>query len=122
MKLIRTFLNTPWNSLGVLLALLTIPRKVFFDSDSFAIIFKSKNIWWMKKSVRAATVCQIVILSDGALKNDLEHELVHVEQALRTPLIHPILYQIELLRKGYAKNKYEIEAYTRSQSKYVSKK
>lgn len=75
----------------------------------------------MKKSVRAATICQVVILTDKTIKNDLEHELIHVEQALRTPFIHPILYQLELINKGYKNNKYEVEAYARSKSQYIHK-
>jgi ASC-1-like (ASCH) protein len=61
----------------------------------------------------------IVLMGPKLLANDLEHELVHVAQSMREPLIHPFLYQIENARKGYRKNKYEMEAYTKAGNAYV---
>ena len=121
MKAISTLLNLSWNIVGIVAALFSFPKIVRFDLKRFAIVFTVKDIWWMKKSVRAATICQVVILTDKTIKNDLEHELIHVEQALRTPFIHPILYQLELINKGYKNNKYEVEAYARSKSQYIHK-
>ncbi len=63
----------------------------------------------------------MVLISPNALDNDLEHELVHVAQSMREPLIHPFLYQLETARNGYRKNKYEMEAYGKAGNVYVHK-
>jgi hypothetical protein len=60
----------------------------------------------------------LVILGPNLEKYDLEHELVHVEQYMRFPIIFPILNLIELFRVGYKNNKYEVEAYSRSGNIY----
>lgn len=52
-----------------------------------------------------------IVLGPKIGKFDLEHEIVHVNQYLRYPLIFPILYYIELFKKGYKNNKYEKEAF-----------
>ena len=52
-----------------------------------------------------------VLLSSSTQPKDLEHELIHVLQHARAPIIYPVLYYTELLRKGYRNNKYEEEAY-----------
>ena len=63
------------------------------------------------RNARAVTVGHIILLSPRIEAGDIEHELIHVKQFDRLPLIFPILYSIELLRKGYRNNKYEEEAY-----------
>ena len=68
--------------------------------------------------LRAATLGHVVILSNNLEKGDLEHELVHVEQYERMPVIFPFLYYLELIQKGYRKNKYEDEAYCRAGNLY----
>jgi len=65
------------------------------------------------------SIGSVVILGNHLLENDLEHELVHVEQAMRRPLIHPLLYVYQSIRYGYRQNKYEIEAYRRAGNIYV---
>lgn len=62
-----------------------------------------------------------VILNPRVEDKDLEHELIHVEQFIRSPFIFPLLNLIELLRSGYRKNKYEDEAYTRAGNNYYGK-
>lgn len=64
----------------------------------------------------------VVQLGPEADLRDLQHELIHVEQSLREPFIHPLLYTIEWLRHGYRQNKYEVEAYDRSVSRYVERR
>ena len=61
----------------------------------------------------------VVILGNKLKEGDLRHELIHVEQCQRIPVIFPILYCIELIRKGYQKNKYEIEAYQKAGNIYI---
>lgn len=65
------------------------------------------------------TLGSVVLLGPKLLKNDLEHELVHIKQHQREPFVHPILNQIEILRHGYRENKYEHEAYSTTDSIYV---
>ncbi|TSC90048.1 MAG: hypothetical protein G01um10142_490 [Parcubacteria group bacterium Gr01-1014_2] len=64
------------------------------------------------------TIGHAILLSHKIIDRDLEHEIVHVRQHERIPIIQPILYWVELLKKGYRNNKYEIEAYRVSGSKY----
>jgi len=70
------------------------------------------------KNARAMSIGHVVLLGPEIEDKDLEHELVHVEQYIREPIIHPILYYIELLGKGYRKNKYEDEAYKKAGNIY----
>lgn len=89
-----------------------------------AFILRIKKFWWAfgyMHNARAMAIGHTVLLGPNLLDKDLEHELVHVEQAMRAPLIHPVLYFIELLQKGYRNNKYEVEAYNRSGNKYTGK-
>lgn len=71
------------------------------------------------RGTRAITNGQIVQLGPLADERDLQHELVHVEQAMREPFIMPILHTVEWLRHGYRNNKYEVEAFERSGSRYT---
>ena len=70
------------------------------------------------KHTRAMAFGHVVMLGPNLEDKDLEHELIHVEQHQRMPLIQPILYWIELIRKGPANNKYEDEAYRRAGNIY----
>lgn len=72
---------------------------------------------YMKKA-RATAFGHVVLLGPNLEDKDLEHELIHVEQFEREPLIHPILYSVERMRKGYRNNKYEDQAYTRAGNVY----
>jgi len=71
-----------------------------------------------KAGVRAMTNGQVINMGPLEQKKDLEHELIHVEQAIREPLVHPILYVLESRKHGYRQNKYEAEAYERAGNKY----
>lgn len=65
------------------------------------------------------TLGNVILLGPKLLENDLEHELVHIRQHQREPLVHPILNFIETRRHGYRGNKYEEEAYSTTNSTYV---
>lgn len=75
---------------------------------------------WYRRA-RAITNGNVVQLGPLADERDLMHELVHVEQAERVPFVMPFLHTIEWLRNGYRNNKYEIEAFERSGSRYTGK-
>ena len=125
MQFVSFLLNLPWTILGLLLALLSIPRRVEFRKRPISIIIKVRSFWWYKwqpakKEIRAITNGHTIQLGVLEKPKDLEHELVHVEQAIREPLIHPLLYTIENMRHGYIENKYEKEAYGRAGNKSSS--
>lgn len=65
------------------------------------------------------TLGNVILLGPRILKNDIEHELVHVQQHQREPFIHPILSAIETAKYGYKESKYEKEAYSKSKSTYI---
>lgn len=64
------------------------------------------------------TIGHIILMSPKELKNDLEHEIIHVKQYERYPVIFPLLYLYELLTIGVRQNRFEDEAYTLSNSVY----
>lgn len=123
MQYVAFILNLPWTILGIFAALLSIPKKASIRSNPLAIIVRVRSFWWYtwlpgKAGVRAITNGHLVQIGPLEQKKDLEHELIHVEQAVREPLIHPILYSIESIKHGYRVNKYEAEAYRRASNKY----
>ena len=100
--------------MGLVVGLISVPTAIRLNKSPFAIIFKVKSLWWAVgylKNARAVTIGHVVLLSPKIENGDMEHELVHVWQYGRAPLIHPVLYLVELIRKGYRNNKYEVEAY-----------
>lgn len=122
-SLIATVLNIPWTIIGVVLALASIPARIRFERPG-AVVISVRSFWWQswliqRRGVRAMSIGSVVILGTHLLKNDLAHELIHVEQAMRGPLIHPLLYVYQSLRYGYKNNKYEIEAYGKAGNRYV---
>ncbi|MDB5266823.1 MAG: hypothetical protein JWN89_638 [Parcubacteria group bacterium] len=124
--MISFILNLPWTILGVLAGIVSIPKKFQGNKNPFALVFTVKSFWWYTwqpkmRGARAMTIGHVVLLSPNILEHDLEHELIHVEQAVRIPLIHPVLYAIESFRKGYRENKYEKEAYGRAGNIYIEK-
>ena len=117
-------LNIPYTILGLLLGLISYPNNVKLNKAPFAFVLNVKSFWWKygyAKNSRACTIGHVILLSKNLEENDLKHELVHVEQHQRMLFIFPILYEIELIRKGYKNNKYEIEAYEKSGSLYKDK-
>lgn len=121
MKLLSFLLNLPWTLIGLLFSLISLPIKASFRKNPYAIILRVKTFWWAfgyLKNVRAVAIGHVVILGLNTETKDLEHELIHLEQFERLPLIFPILYYLEMLKNGYEKNKYEIEAYKRAGNVY----
>lgn len=121
MKIIKNtlsfVLNLPWTLEFLILALISVPIRIKINREPFAFVVHVKNLWWAKgymSGARGAAMGNVVLLSPNIKKGDLEHELVHIEQFQREPLIHPILSALELLKKGYRNNKYEVEAYSRA--------
>ena len=123
--MIGFILNIPYTIVGLLVALISIPTsKIGFETNPYAIVLNVKRLWWVfsyLRNARAMAIGHVVLLGPNLEDKDLEHELVHVEQHQRMPLIQPVLYQIELMRKGYRNNKYEEEAYRRAGNVYKGK-
>jgi len=122
-KYIGIILNFPISIPGFIGALLSGPKRVAFSKKPFAIIFYVRNFWWWQwlpgqKGVRGMANGWVVQLGPHELPGDLEHELVHVEQAERAPFIHFFKYWLENRRMGYRANKYEVEAYDRAGNWY----
>lgn len=107
--------------MGIISALVCFPYSVSFKTDPYCIIFKVRKCWWAVgpfKYMRAAATGHAILLTDKILKNDLEHEIIHIRQQERYPFIFWFLYFWEIIRKGYRKNKFEKEAYRLSKSYY----
>lgn len=123
MPILSFILNTPWTLLGVLKAVISLPTQIEFSRKPLALVFHVKSFWWYTwipgyKRVRAQVTGHVILLGPTADKKDLAHELIHVEQLARAPLIQPVLYIYQTLRYGYRQNKYEVEAYDKSGSNY----
>lgn len=119
--MISFVLNLPYTLLGIISALVCIPKSVTFHENPYAIIFDVRNCWWSflhSKYLRACTIGHIIILTPKTLKNDFKHELIHVQQYEKYPLIFPLLYYWETFKHGYRKNRFEDEAYCMSKSIY----
>src|SRR4051812_36024250 len=121
--MLALLLNLPYTLIGLVLALLSVPQAVGTHRSPYALIIEAKSFWWAigyLKGARAVTVGQVVLLGPSRERGDLEHELVHVRQYQREPLIHPFLYYAELFKNGYRNNKYEEEAYKVAGNYYKS--
>jgi hypothetical protein len=106
------------------MALVSVPTSVRWHSRPYALVFTVKNFWWATgymKNMRAAALGHVVMMGPNIEDKDLEHELIHVEQYQRMPVVQPLLYYVELFRKGYRNNKYEDEAYRRAGNIYKGK-
>jgi hypothetical protein len=126
MKMISFLINIPWTIIGLLSAVPSIPRKLAINNTPLAIVVYVRSLWWRswmpsKKGIRGFAVGQVVLLGPLEQEKDLEHELIHVEQSIRKPFIHPFLYALESFRHGNRDNKYEQEAYSKTNSEYKTK-
>ena len=92
-----------------------------FNKKPVAFVLNVKKFWWVfgyMRHARAMTIGNVIFLGPNIEDKDLEHELVHVEQHQRAPLVYPVLYYLEFIKKGYRDNKYEEEAYQRAGNVY----
>ena len=124
MSILSFILNFPYTIIGLIAAFISVPRKINLNKNPYAIIFRVKSFWWAVgyiKHARAMAIGNMVLLGPNIEDKDLEHELIHVEQYLRVPIIYPFLYYVELFRKGYRDNKYEVEAYFKAGNLYRGK-
>jgi hypothetical protein len=126
MKYFAFILNLPWTVTALIASITSLPYKISFSKKEIAIILHVKSLWWYgwfwnSKGVRALAMGHVVLLSPKIIDKDVEHELIHVEQAIREPFIHPFLYIYQTFKNGYRKNKYEVEAYEKAGNVYLEK-
>lgn len=123
MRALAFALNLPWNIVGLLLAIISVPHKITLVKEPFTLVVDVYTFWWqtwlpLHKGVRASSIGNTVLLGKNLLPMDLEHELIHVKQYEQRPFIQAFLYAFETFRHGYKNNKYEIEAYEKVGNKY----
>ena len=114
-------LNIIYTATGLLISLISMPQRVRLMSKPLAFVINVKSFWWVfgyMRNSRAMTIGHVVLGGPTVENKDLEHELIHVEQYCRIPLIFPFLYYSELIMNGYKNNKYEIEAYKKAGNTY----
>ena len=105
--------NILWTIFGFLAGLICIIYKIKFDKRGFLLIFV-KRLWiteiFLRRRTYGLVLGNIIILSQYANEKTLTHEIKHVEQFRKMPLIFPLLYLYENYKYGYVNNKFEIEA------------
>lgn len=115
MKVITFILNFPWSLLGLLCGLLSLPQNIRVDRSRSVVIINVKRLWmneiFLWRGVRGLTLGNTMLLSKLSNNNTYNHEIVHLRQFMKMPLIFPLFYCIELVKNGYQGNKYEKEAY-----------
>lgn len=106
--------NLPYTLIFTAFALISIPTKVKFSKKNYSLIVNVNSFWWAfayLRRARAMTFGHLILLSPKIKPTDLAHELIHVKQFDRYPIIFPILYGYQLSLNGSKENKYEKEAY-----------
>jgi len=115
-------LNAPWTFLCGVAAVISVPTRLEFRGGFMPVfIIHVRSLWWYTwmpedKNASGWTMGNAILLSPRAVKADLTHELVHVEQYCRAPFVQTYLYMIESWRHDYRHNKYEVEAFTRAKN------
>lgn len=113
-------LNLPWSLLAISLGILCLPRRVRFNRST--LVLDAHTLWLHPaKGVRAFTLGNVIVSGPKVENNDLTHELVHIEQHMREPLIHPFLAFYQMQKYGYKDSKYEVEAYQKAGNTYKQK-
>lgn len=127
MKMLAFILNLPWTIILLLAVVISLPRGLSLRFTPLAIIINVHSFWYYQyipsqKGVQAMTLGDVILLGPRLLDNDLRHELVHISQYEKAPFIHPLLSFVETLRYGYVHNKYEVQAYSISNSTFLGRK
>ena len=65
-----------------------------------------------RRTAAAVTVGQTIVVHPDARLTErlLRHEVAHVQQWRRDPLLFPLRYALQHLRRGYRDNPFEVEA------------
>ena len=124
-KMVSFICNLPHTFVGLVMGLISLSLKLETHKNPFAIILRVKSLWGgigYLKGLRATTMGNIILLSKEIKNNNLKHELIHVKQYEEEPFMHPFLYLIEIIKRGYKNNKYELEAYNMAKNDYIELK
>lgn len=119
--LILFILNLPFSLTGIIPLVLSGPKNFKLFKNPIALVFNINSFWWTfghMKNARAMTIGHVILMGPKRLKNDFEHEIIHVKQSEKYPVIFPFLYAYELITKGAKLNRFEVEAYSLSNSIY----
>lgn len=113
-RLLKYVLNVPYTLLGLYNLLFCFPYKIQLAKD--ALVFRSITcglVHFGFPKVRGFAIGNIAIVRRNEPKEIVSHELVHIEQYMKYPFIFGLMYLYEL-KKGYWNNRFEIEAYERT--------
>ena len=113
-------LNLPYALIALFGAAISLPYEITVKRSRCALIIYVRSLWWKKPGVRAATLGLVVLAREPLAPGDIEHELIHVEQYIREPFVHPFLYLYQSFMHGYRNNPYEREAYRRAGNPYIN--
>lgn len=109
--------NLPYTMFGIAVGLISIPRSVHIEYvlEVPVVVLHVRTLRWMFlfPRVRGVTFANTVLIGPLATPTVLSHELVHVEQFLKRPVVFPLAYWWELVWNGYRGNRFEVEAYSR---------
>ena len=121
MNWIAWILNIPYTLFGILVGIISVPRKILVIRHNGLPVIIIK-VWTLKTILvpraRGVAFASTVLLGPLEFESDLEHELVHTEQFLRWPVVFPLINAYELVMHGYRNNRFEDEAYTRAGNEY----
>lgn len=130
-KIFLVVLNLPYTLLGIMVAFVSVPRQVYLYES--VLVIAVRELWWTrillwwkkdlttdikKRGAKGVALGHLVLVGSWLSKEEkmkvILHESIHVEQHERYPLVFPLIYWIETLRYGYVGNRFEKEAYERS--------
>ncbi len=97
-----------------MIGIISLPRKIRFERTAKVFMLDVKRLWlgeiFLGRRIKGQAFGRVVLLSEAKDEFTFRHELVHVRQYDRMPLIFPLLYCLEIIRNGYSRNRYEEEA------------
>jgi len=115
MRYIAYLLNLPWTLIGIVNVPFCLPYKASFRKEAVVVHGLCCGLVHLyAPRAKGFAIGNLAVVRKSAKPGILEHELIHVEQHMRYPFIYQFLYFYENLHKGYWNNRFEIEAYDRT--------
>jgi len=113
-KTILFLLNLPWTLLGILVGIVCFPVNIRANKRPIVIVVYVQRLWlneiFLRRRARGFTLGNTVLLDRRTDSTTYDHEMVHIRQFEKWPLVFPLLYCIQCAGKGYKRDKYEEEA------------
>lgn len=117
MRVTALILNLPWSIFGLLIALISLPKNVKLNPKELVLTVKVKWLWLssliINRKVRGLTMGNVIMISNASINATFNHEMTHIKQFQKVPLLFPLLYCVEFMKSGYRQDEYEKEAYKR---------